>query len=191
MNERKTTVIYVHGKGGTAAEAAHYQPLFPGQNVIGFAYHAQAPWEAKAEFPPFFALSSLDETLVDEAYFISPVVDMAQVIGNMMQWANVTEQALEEKQEIPTEFGETLSWPYLCYVRAHPVAWRVPTRILYGERDPLTPLETITGFAKKTCAALTVMPGGEHWFHTKAQMQFLDAWITNSRGACEPLPPAE
>lgn len=212
MNERKNTVIYVHGKGGTAAEAAHYQSLFPGQNVIGLAYHAQTPWEAKAEFPPFFAqqrarcthltlvansigaffaLSSLDETLVDKAYLISPVVDMAQLIGRMMQWANVTEQALEEKREIPTEFGETLSWPYLCYVRAHPVAWRVPTRILYGERDPLTPLETIADFAKKTGAALTVMPGGEHWFHTKAQMQFLDAWITNSRGERDPLPPAE
>ena len=130
MNERKTTVIYVHGKGGTAAEAAHYQPLFPGQNVIGFAYHAQAPWEAKAEFPPFFAqhrarcahltlvansigaffaLSSLDETLVDRAYFISPVVDMENLICNMMQWSNVTEQELAEKREIATKFGETLS----------------------------------------------------------------------------------
>ena len=26
-------------------------------------------------------------------------------------------------------------------------------------------------------AALTVMPGGEHWFHTEAQMQFLDRWL--------------
>ena len=25
------------------------------------------------------------------------------------------------------------------------------------------------------------MPGGEHWFHTKEQMQFLDNWIKNGR----------
>ncbi len=27
-------------------------------------------------------------------------------------------------------------------------------------------------------AELTVMPNGEHWFHTEEQMQFLDRWIT-------------
>ena len=28
-----------------------------------------------------------------------------------------------------------------------------------------------------TGAELTVMPGGEHWFHTEEQMRFLDEWI--------------
>ena len=109
----KHIVIYVHGKGGSAAEAAHYGPLFPDCEVIGFDYHAASPWEAKAEFPPFFteqwkrcdrltlvansigaffSMSSLDETPVDRAYFISPVVDMEKLICNMMKWANVTER---------------------------------------------------------------------------------------------------
>ena len=43
-------VVYVHGKGGSAAEAAHYVPLFPGRDVIGFDYHAQDPWQARKEF---------------------------------------------------------------------------------------------------------------------------------------------
>ena len=105
---------------------------------------------------------------------------MEKLIGNMMMWANVTERELAEKQEIPTNFGETLSWKYLCYVREHPISWRVPTRILYGEHDNLTSLETIYAFAERTGAALIVMPGGEHWFHTDEQMQFLDKWITES-----------
>lgn len=79
--------------------------------------------------------------------------------------------------EIPTEFGETLSWNYLTYVREHPVSWSVPTRILYGELDNLTSMETITVFAKQSGAELTVMQGGEHWFHTAEQMRFLDDWI--------------
>ncbi len=95
----------------------------------------------------------------------------------MMLWANVTEQELAEKSEIPTDFGETLSWRYLLYVRAHPISWNVPTRILYGERDDLTSLETISAFAKRIGAELTVMPDGEHWFHTPEQMRFLDDWI--------------
>lgn len=197
--EMKNIVIYVHGKGGAAEEARHYKPLFPQSEVIGFDYHAQTPWEAKAEFPQFFAqqrkrcdrleliansigaffsMSSLDESLVERAYFISPVVDMEKLIGGMMTWAGVTEQALAEKLEIPTSFGETLSWNYLCYVREHPISWPVPTRILYGQHDSLTAPETIAAFAKQTGAELTVMPGGEHWFHTEKQMQFLDRWIT-------------
>lgn len=32
-------------------------------------------------------------------------------------------------------------------------------------------------FAEKHQAELTVMEGGEHWFHTEEQMAFLDDWI--------------
>lgn len=195
-------IVYVHGKGGSAGEAKHYQALFPNSAVIGFDYHSQTPWDAKDEFPAFFAaqrergerltliansigayfsLSSLHEALVDRAYFISPVVDMEKLIGSMMLWSNVTEPELAEKVEIATDFGETLSWRYLCYVREHPVAWRVPTRILYGERDNLTSPETISAFAAQHGAKLTIMPGGEHWFHTAEQMRFLDDWITGNR----------
>lgn len=31
--------------------------------------------------------------------------------------------------------------------------------------------------AERVGATLTVMPGGEHWFHTEEQMAFLDRWI--------------
>ena len=126
-------------------------------------------------------MSALDAALADEAFFISPVADMEKLIENMMRWANVTEQELKEKREIPTAFGETLSWDYLQYVRSHPAAWRVPTHILYGELDDLTSLDTISTFAEKTGADLTVMPGGEHWFHTQAQLRFLDGWLTKKR----------
>ena len=51
----KHIVVYVHGKGGAPAEAEHYKSLFPDSAVIGFDYRAQTPWEAKEEFPPFFA----------------------------------------------------------------------------------------------------------------------------------------
>ena len=202
MADMKEIVIYVHGKGGSAAEAGHYRPLFPDAEVVGFDYRAQSPWEAEAEFPPFFAaqrkrcdrltliansigaffsMSALDAALVDRAYWISPVVDMEKLIGDMLQWAGVREQELAEKQEIPTAFGETLSWEYLCYVREHPITWHVPTRILYCDKDNLTSLDTISAFAKQHDAELTVMPDGEHWFHTEEQMRFLDDWIAQNK----------
>lgn len=195
----KNIVVYVHGKGGSAEEAVHYKPLFPESEVIGFDYRSQTPWEAAGEFPLFFAglrercdrltliansigaffsMSSLNETMADDARFISPVVDMERLIGDMMMWAGVSERELAERSEIPTDFGEVLSWRYLTYVREHPVVWHVPTRILYGERDELTSFETISAFAGRIGAELTVMPGGEHWFHTDEQMHFFDNWLT-------------
>jgi len=162
----KRLIVYVHGKGGSAQEAEHYKSLFPKDEVIGFDYHSQTPWESKKEFlaffteqrgrcehltlvansiGAFFTLSSLDETLVDRAYFISPIVDMENLICNMMQWSGVTEQELA-----------------------------------------LTSIETVSAFAKQHHAGLTVMPGGEHWFHTEEQMQFLDHWIRecNAKNVC-------
>lgn len=194
----KPLIVYVHGKGGSAQEAEHYKMLFPNSEVVGFNYHSQTPWEAKKEFfacfaewrnrcehltlvansiGAYFALFSLDETLVDKAFFISPVVDMETLICNMMQWSNVTEHELAAKRKIATNFGEALSWDYLCYVREHPIIWNVPTCILYGEHDHLTSIETVSAFARQHRANLTIMSGGEHWFHTEEQMQFLDKWI--------------
>ena len=37
--------------------------------------------------------------------------------------------------------------------------------------------DTIVDFASKIKATLTVMKSGEHWFHTKEQMEFLDNWL--------------
>ena len=53
----------------------------------------------------------------------------------MMSWANVSEEMLKKKGEIKTNFGETLSWDYLCFVREHSISWSVPTDILYAEKD--------------------------------------------------------
>ena len=106
---------------------------------------------------------------------------MERLILDMMKWAGVGEKELAQRGEIKTDFGETLSWEYLCYVREHSIKWKIPTEILYGENDGLTSLETITAFAEKTGAGLTVMPDGEHWFHTEEQMRFLTEWLTERR----------
>ena len=117
------------------------------------------------------------DSLIEKAYFISPIVDMEKLITDMMAWANVTEDELKQQGVIRAEFGENLSWDYLCYVSGQPVKWNVPTDILYGSRDELTSYDTIKAFAEKYHADLTVMGNGEHWFHTEKQMKFLDSWI--------------
>lgn len=197
---RNTLILYVHGKGGTAKEAEHYKPLFPDCKVTGLEYKAETPWEAKSEFSAafqtlsagydsviliansigaYFSMVALSQKKLEKAYFISPIVNMEKLIGSMMIAANVSEDTLREKKKIETAFGETLSWEYLAYVRGNPIAWNVPTEILYGGRDKLSDRETIADFASMHGAGLTVMENGEHWFHTPEQMSFLDAWIKN------------
>ncbi len=193
-------VIYIHGKGGSADEAVHYKPLFTGYDVVGFDYKSQAPWEAEKEFPAYFdeqtrncdeviliansigayfSMASLYDKRISQAFFISPIVDMKKLITDMMKWENITEQELCDRKEIPTKFGETLSWEYLCYVRKHPIKWDIPTHIIYGDCDALTSHDTVKGFAESISAELSIMKGGEHWFHTDEQMEFIDETIKN------------
>jgi pimeloyl-ACP methyl ester carboxylesterase len=194
----KDLILYIHVKGGSAAESEHYKPLFPDCEVLGLDYQTFTPWETGAEIREaaeklkakhdsiiliansigaFFSMNAGIDKLINKAYFISPIVDMEKLIVDMMLWANVTQAELKAKSVIRTIFGEDLSWNYLCYVRDHPISWDVPTQILYGENDNLTSYETIRAFTERHNAILTVMEGGEHWFHTEKQMQFLDDWI--------------
>ena len=194
----KDLVLYVHGKGGSASEAAFYRPLFPACEVLGLDYAAKTPWEAEAEFHAaaerlrggfgqitlvansigaYFCMCAGLDAFLHRAYFISPVVDMERMIMDMMRLAGVTEAELREKGEIAVPFGEPLSWQYLQYVRSHSIRWNVPTEILYGEKDALMPMDTVKAFADTHAVGLTVMKNGEHWFHTDEQMRFLAAWL--------------
>ena len=194
----RDAVLYIHGKGGRPDEAEHYRALFPAHEVLGLDYRGAAPQTAGPEIRAavgalaaegkavtlvansvgaYFAMAAGVDDLVKKAYFISPIVDMETLISDMMGLSGVTEDELREKGVIPTAFGEDLSWEYLAYVRAHPVQWTVPTAVLYGSRDDVTAYETVAAFSEKHGAALTVMDGGEHWFHTPEQMAFLDDWI--------------
>ena len=198
----KNAVIYVHGKDSSANEANHYKQFFnEDYEVIGFDYKSKFPWQAKEEFQKYFdfvvtkyneillignsigayfSMISLSEKQIKKAMFISPIVDMENVILNMMKWENVSEEELEAKKIINTSFGESLLWEYLSYVRKNSIIWDIPTSILYGEKDDITSLKAMNNFANKINADLTILENGEHWFHTEEQISFLDSWFEKS-----------
>lgn len=191
-------ILYIHGKGGSYLEAEQYKKNCPGYDMIGIDYNDDYPWIVQNQLQAaydkalksyehivviansigaYFAMHSLQGYKIDKALFISPVLDMEGLILNMMQWAHVTEQELYEKGEIPTDFGETLSWNYLNFVRENPITWEIPTEILYAENDNLTSKKTVDMFVEHHNSSLTVMENGDHWFHTNEQIAFLDAWM--------------
>ena len=192
-------LLYIHGKGGNAEEAEQFKRYCEGYDVYGVDLKELTPWRAEKpireafeklqtkhesvsilanSLGAYFAMLALQSRPVKKAFFISPILDMERLILDMMAWARVTESELEEKKEIATEFGETLSWEYLSYVRSHPIQWSVPTAILYAEGDHMTARTTVDAFVITHDAQLTVMPGGEHWFHTPEQLEFLGEWLT-------------
>ena len=202
--------LYVHGKNGSAAEAARFartacpagwQVLavdLPEHGTRKNSPEKLVPWVVTRELQAvyarmqpvwkqirvygvsigaWFAMQALQTQTPEKALLVSPVVDMEKLILDLMQQAGVTEEQLHAAGEIPTAMGETLSWPYLCWVREHPLHWKVPTQVLYADTDPLTGHTAMERFRQQTGAHLTILEGGEHWFHTEEQMQFLDHWI--------------
>ena len=164
-----TAVVYIHGQYGSPTESEHYKSLFPGCEVIGLDYKTFAPRETGKEnhnfvenlklkneniiliansIGAFFSMYADLKGLIQKAYFISPIVSLEGFACDQPEWMNLQESN-----------------------------WTIPTAILYGSSDNMTSHETISKFAKKHGADLTIMEGGEHWFHTEAQMQFLDDWI--------------
>lgn len=119
----------------------------------------------------------------EKSLFVSPVLDMERLIWRMMQWAGVTEAELEARREIETSFGETLSWRYYQYAKSRPITfWPSPTAILYADGDTLTERREAESFAARFHCELTVMEGGEHWFHTPEQLEVLRRWTEANAG---------
>lgn len=125
----------------------------------------------------YFSMLALADRTIEKALFVSPVVKMEKLMLDMMNWAGVTEEQLRLKGEIPTSFGQTLSWNYLSWVREHPVSdWKTPTAVLFAGKDHPTSRETMGNFVKDCRAVLTVYEAGEHWFHTPEQLAELRKW---------------
>ena len=123
----KKALLYIHGKGGSVEEANHYQKMLPDYDIFGLDYQKNTPWETKEEFlnyykkltpkyktisiiansiGAYFAMNALSKEKIEQAFFISPIVDMEKLIKNMMFWAKITEQELEKKRKLKLLLGK-------------------------------------------------------------------------------------
>ena len=110
----------------------------------------------------YFAMLALQDCALEKALLTSPILDMESLILTMVSWTYLTEEALREQKEIPTDSGEVLSWEYLMYVRRHPIRWNAPTEILCAGEDPMVPQGVADAFVQAHRAGLTVMEDGGH-----------------------------
>ena len=127
----------------------------------------------------YFSLLAYKNEGIKQCVFLSPVVNMKTIIDNMMLWSNTTEKELKEKQEVKTDFGQTLYWDYYKYVKDNPITnWNKKTYILYGNKDNMQNEDIIKNFSNKFNCDLSILDGGEHYFHTEEQLKFYKEWLS-------------
>lgn len=127
----------------------------------------------------YFSLLAYKNEKIKQCVFLSPVVNMKTIIDNMMLWSNTTEKELKEKQEVKTDFGQTLYLDYYKYVKDNPITnWNKKTYILYGNKDNMQNEDIIKNFSNKFNCDLSILDGGEHYFHTEEQLKFYKEWLS-------------
>ena len=126
----------------------------------------------------YFSLLAYKDENIKQCLFLSPVVNMKVIIDNMMLWRNVTEEELKLKQEIKTDFGQTLYWDYYEYVKNNPITnWNKKTYILYGSKDNMQEQNIIQDFSNDFKCELSILENGEHYFHTEEQLNEYKNWL--------------
>ena len=126
----------------------------------------------------YFELLAFADMRIENAWFLSPVTDMERIIHNLMEYCHITEKELRERVRIETD-TEPLYFPYYTYVKSHPIKmWNHKTFILRGENDTLCEYGYVKTFADNFSCELTEQKGGEHWFHTDAELDFFRKWIS-------------
>lgn len=129
----------------------------------------------------YFSLLAYKDDFIKQSLFISPVLNMKRIIGNMMPWFDIDEEYLKSKQIVKTPIGQNLYWDYYCYVKDNPIdKWNIPTNILYGLKDDLCESDIVFKFVKRFNCSITIMNKGEHYFHTQEQLKFFKQWVDES-----------
>lgn len=169
-----------HGEQKNSSAAFEPWDVMP--QLRSIMEYAKAGWNSISLFAnsigAWFSMLEFADESFEKCLFLSPVLDMNRLIERMMVWANVSVERLRAEQEIPTDFGQTLSWKYRRFALDNAITrWKFPTAILYGTADHLVERETVDRFCEKFGCELTVMEGGEHWFHTDEQLEFLQKWL--------------
>ena len=107
----------------------------------------------------WFTLLAFQSKKVEQALLVSPILDMKKFIELMPQRED----------------------DYYEWVVNNPITgWDVPTYILRPEVDMIVSEEIDRDFISQHQWQITIMPGGEHWFHTPEQLAFLKAWEKNT-----------
>lgn len=197
--KHNSCIIYIHGLYGNSGEADFYSFYTNKYDVVGLDYKDGNPWEVKDkiiyEFSEiskryknvyviansigaFYTYMYLSEFNIKKAFFISPLVNMKEVIDGLMKQYNISLDALKTRKLINLDNGQTLSYDFYESLKERD-NWDIKTYVLYGEKDKLVDQKSIFNFISSHNSSLTIMKNGEHYFHTPGQLKFIKKWIND------------
>ena len=171
--------LFVHGLHGHKEEALAFAEVTvpKGYQVLGIDLPVERrPWEVLPllndicdylydnwqsvsvranSIGSWFTLLAFQSKKVEQALLVSPILDMKRFIELMPQRED----------------------DYYEWVVNNPItSWAAPTYILRPEVDLIVSEEVGHDFISQHQCQVTIMPDGEHWFHTPEQLAFLKAW---------------
>ena len=126
----------------------------------------------------YFSMGALQKEKIRNCYFLSPVVNMQNVIETLMQYANVTVETLRREKVIKTNFGETLYYDYYEYVLNNPIEkWDFNTHIIYGEKDNVQSYDLIKKFGEKFSCDIFYAKNCNHNFSNQNEIENYVNWL--------------
>ena len=177
-----TVFLFVHGLPGRKEEALDFAEVATpkGYQVMGIDLPVERkPWEVMPllnevrdylyhnwksvsiranSIGSWFSLLAFQGKEIELALLVSPLLDMQKYI-----------------EEQPSREEDYYNW-----VVMNPVdRWDAPTYILRPDDDQVVSEAVGRDFISQHKCQITTMPGGEHWFHTPAQLAFLRTWETS------------
>lgn len=106
----------------------------------------------------WFSLLAFQSKKVEQALFVSPILDMKRFIELM-----------------PQREDDYYKW----VVNNPTIRWDASTYILRPETDLIVSEEVGRDFISHHQCQVTIMADGEHWFHTPKQLEVLRKWEEN------------
>lgn len=171
--------LFVHGQGGNKEEAILFAEIAvpKGYQVIGIDLPVMdQPWEVLAmlnvvkeylylnydsvciranSIGAWFSLLVFQDTVIDQALFVSPILNMRVFIEGM-----------QEKDDA-----------YYDWVIKHPIKqWSADTFILRPKIDLVVNDKVYDSFLNKFECQVHEVENGEHWFHTSEQLFAMKQW---------------
>ncbi len=127
---------------------------------------------------------------LEAAFFLSPVLDMAHMVEDMMAQFHIPQEVLRSQKKLRLPNGQALYWSDLCYLRENPCLHVGHTHLYPArKRDFLCGPQALQAFAQRFPCRIQTAAGAEHYFHTPGQLGQFSAWLHESLGALPPAAP--
>ncbi len=175
----KKVFLFVHGLHGRKEEVLAFADVAVpnGHQVLGIDLPVERkPWEVMPllnevcdylyenwesvsvranSIGSWFSLLAFQGKELDKALFVAPILDMRVFINRL-----------------PIRKDDYYEW----VIKNRITHWNAPTYILRPKADLLVSEEVGREFISRHQCQVTIMPDGEHWFHTPEQFACMKKW---------------